>query len=259
MNVILYIIIFIMGSVFGSFFTLATYRIPLNEDITHKHSYCPKCNHKLSFLDMIPIFSYIFLRGRCRYCKAKISPRYLIIEILSGLAFILLAMGLNVNINTINSTTIINFSLGVLYIVFLFLVAGIDKEHNKIDKRVLVYGFILAILNVIYEYFYSGNVNLNRVVIYLVLLVIILMINLIQMKKKGKDQYSLNILVLCIIMALITYEIATIISIVFTLLIIAIKNIIKGIFKIKFKSSLIVGFYLCVANALSIILLYIFS
>ena len=61
-----------MGSVFGSFLTLATYRIPLDQDITHKHSYCPKCNHKLGFLDMIPILSYIFIRGRCRYCRAKI-------------------------------------------------------------------------------------------------------------------------------------------------------------------------------------------
>ena len=92
MNVILYIIIFIMGSVFGSFLTLATYRIPLNEDITHKHSYCPKCNHKLNFLDMIPILSYLFIKGRCRYCKAKISPRYFIIEILCGISFVLLAL-----------------------------------------------------------------------------------------------------------------------------------------------------------------------
>ena len=260
MNTFLYIIIFIMGSVFGSFLTLATYRIPLNDDITHKHSYCPKCNHKLNFLDMIPILSYILLRGRCRYCKTKISPRYIIIEILSGIAFILLAIGLNVNIYTIkNATTIINFVLGVLYIVFLFLVAGIDKEHNKVDKGVLIYGFILAILNSIYEYFYSENINLNRIVIYLIMLVIVLMINLMQMKKKGKDQYSLNILIVCIIMALITYEIATIISIVFTLLIVAVKNILKGIFKIKSRTNLQFAFYLCVSNVLSIILIYIIS
>ena len=84
MDIVLYILIFIMGTVFGSFFTLATYRIPRKQDITHTRSYCPNCEHKLGFLDMIPVLSYIFLRGKCRYCKQKISPRYLILEILSG-------------------------------------------------------------------------------------------------------------------------------------------------------------------------------
>lgn len=72
MNILLYIIIFMMGTVFGSFLTLATYRIPLHQDIVYKHSYCPKCNHKLSFLDMIPVLSYAFLGGRCRYARYKI-------------------------------------------------------------------------------------------------------------------------------------------------------------------------------------------
>ena len=63
MEAIIYLYIFLIGTVFGSFFTLAVYRIPLGKDITHTRSYCPNCNHKLSFLDMIPIFSYIFLGG----------------------------------------------------------------------------------------------------------------------------------------------------------------------------------------------------
>ena len=61
MNVIIYIFTFLIGITFGSFFTLAVYRIPLGKDITHERSFCPNCNHKLGFLDLIPIFSYIFL------------------------------------------------------------------------------------------------------------------------------------------------------------------------------------------------------
>jgi len=53
MDIILYILLFCMGTVFGSFFTLAVSRIPIGQDITHERSYCPNCNHKLSFLDMI--------------------------------------------------------------------------------------------------------------------------------------------------------------------------------------------------------------
>ena len=60
MDYILYLLIFCIGTVFGSFFTLAVYRIPLRQDITHTRSYCPKCNHKISFWDMIPILSYVF-------------------------------------------------------------------------------------------------------------------------------------------------------------------------------------------------------
>ena len=84
MNIFLYAIIFIIGTFFGSFFTLAVYRIPKKEDILIKHSYCPNCNHKLGFFDLFPVFSYIFLGGKCRYCKDKIRPRYLILELLSG-------------------------------------------------------------------------------------------------------------------------------------------------------------------------------
>ena len=91
MDTLLYIIIFIMGTVFGSFYTLAVHRIPKRQDITHTHSYCPNCNHKLGFLDLIPVFSYIFLGAKCRYCKEKIRPRYFIIELLSGISFVVIA------------------------------------------------------------------------------------------------------------------------------------------------------------------------
>lgn len=83
MEALILVVIFIIGTLFGSFFTLATYRIPKHQDITHTRSYCPKCDHKLGFFDMFPILSYILLGGKCRYCKNKISPRYLILEVLS--------------------------------------------------------------------------------------------------------------------------------------------------------------------------------
>ena len=92
MNAIIYIIIFIMGTVFGSFYTLAVYRIPRKIDITHTHSFCPKCNHKLGFFELIPVWSYIFLGGKCKNCGQKIRIRYFLLEILSGLTFLALAI-----------------------------------------------------------------------------------------------------------------------------------------------------------------------
>ena len=96
MNAFTHIIIFFMGTMFGSFFTLAVYRIPLKKDITHERSFCPNCNHRLEFLDLIPIFSYLFLKGKCRYCGEKIRIRYILLECLSGLVFLLGFIGLKI-------------------------------------------------------------------------------------------------------------------------------------------------------------------
>lgn len=258
MNIFFYIIIFIMGSVFGSFLTLATYRIPLNQDITHKHSYCPKCNHKLGFLDMIPILSYLFIKGRCRYCKSKISPRYFIIEILCGIAFVLLALSLKINIYELSILDLINFILGALYIVFLFLVAGIDIEHKYIDKRVLAYGFVISLLSLLFEYIYDSNFNVNRLIIYLAITVIILLFNTNQLKKKGKDSYIINFILLCIIINLFSYEVVTIYSLIITLITIIIYQLVmKIINKNKKKQEnemLPVAFCLCIYNCLTIFL-----
>ena len=90
MNTILYALIFIIGTLFGSFFTLAVYRIPLGKDIIHERSFCPNCNHKLGFFDLIPILSYIFLGGKCRYCKTKISAQYPVIEAVNGFGYVLI-------------------------------------------------------------------------------------------------------------------------------------------------------------------------
>lgn len=95
---LIYFIFFLIGITFGSFFTLAVYRIPLKQDILYTRSYCPKCNHRLEFLDLIPIFSYLFLRGKCRYCKEPIRIRYLLFELLTGIIFLCVAIRVGLNI-----------------------------------------------------------------------------------------------------------------------------------------------------------------
>ena len=118
------IIIFITGIYFGSFFTLATYRLPKKENITHKHSYCPNCNHKLGVFDLVPIFSYLFLRGKCRYCGKKIGIRYFLFELLTGIVFVLFAISLNKTILDLDFNTIIYFALTILYFASLFIITG---------------------------------------------------------------------------------------------------------------------------------------
>lgn len=122
MNLFFYLVLFMIGSLFGSFYTLAVYRIPKRQDIIHTHSYCPNCNHKLGFLDLIPILSYLFLKGKCRYCKEKIRPRYLILEILSGMLFVLIAFLIKFNLEDLNSIMIAQYSFLILYVTFIILI-----------------------------------------------------------------------------------------------------------------------------------------
>ena len=169
-NIIIYSMIFIIGTLLGSFFTLAVHRIPLKQDITHERSYCPNCNHKLNFLDLIPVLSYLFLEGKCRYCKNKIRPRYLILEILSGITFLLLALSLKIDIFNFNVETLGYLIFGMLYISTLIMIGGIDKEYNKITKSILIFGIIIEIMYI--TYLYVLKVNIYRYIIYIALLII---------------------------------------------------------------------------------------
>ena len=259
MNILLYIIIFMMGTVFGSFLTLATYRIPLHQDIVYKHSYCPKCNHKLSFLDMIPVLSYAFLGGKCRYCKTKISPRYEIIEVLCGLAFVILAAGIGINIQNVYTWKGIEYALGVLYIVFVFLIAGIDKEHREIHKGVLIYGIAISALEFIYQYNFYENFNINRIIIYLIVTAILTVASTYKIKKTTKDDYNISLVIFCLIINFFTFEIGTILTIILTLLIISIKSLINKIINKgkKYNKKPPVAFYVSVSNAIVWIIIFL--
>lgn len=262
-QLIFYTLIFMIGTLFGSFFTLAVYRIPLKQDITHKRSYCPNCNHKLSFLDMIPILSYLFLGGKCRYCKEKIRIRYLLLEILTGTVFLLFAMSLNFSFKIIELSKLVYLLIGIFYIVGLIIIAGIDKERRTIQKSVILYEIIVMMSYMIYLYVVE-NANIYRYVIYLFVLSILLVIDNIYLKKKLKNYYPIEILELSIIMAMFSYEIGYIITVILTLITVVIEKLLTSIkerkSKVKkdnksFYNNLPFGFYLTIMNILTIIVI----
>lgn len=261
MNTIFYIMIFLMGITFGSFYTLAVYRIPKGIDITHKHSYCPNCNHKLNFLDLIPIFSYIFLGGKCRYCKQKIRPRYLILETLSGLFFVGIAYLMRINIYNLEIIKIIEYAFFVLYFTFIILMSGIDKEYKKINKPVLVYGIIISIMYIVYLYIIE-KASIYRYVIYLVAFVLLLLVDTITLKKHAKNNYTYSILIALIIMTIFTGEYVTISSVIYAILAIAIDLVLKKIKNkknnTKNKEKEPIGLYLSVFNILYFIIVLAF-
>ena len=257
MEIIIYSTIFIIGTLLGSFFSLAIYRIPLKQDITHKRSYCPKCNHRLGFWDMIPILSYIFLGGKCRYCKEKIRPRYICLEIFSGLLFLLFALSLKINVYSIYISKIIYLLFGIFYISTLFIIAGIEKENHHISKPVLLFGLIIEAIYIIYLYILNNN--MYKYVMYLMALLVTILISIFQQKKF--QNYTFQILNLCLYLAIATNEFTTIISIALALLASNINQIVynKKCTKIKksdseneLKNPL--GFYICFSNILILII-----
>ena len=85
-----YIFIFLFGIVIGSFLNVCIYRIPMHETIVSERSHCMKCGYQLAWYDLVPLFSWLFLRGRCRKCKAPISPQYPIVEAVNGILYVLI-------------------------------------------------------------------------------------------------------------------------------------------------------------------------
>ncbi|MFN3266086.1 MAG: prepilin peptidase [Deinococcales bacterium] len=81
----------ILGALIGSFTNVLIYRLPRKENIAFPPSRCPKCGHRLGVLDLVPIFSWLFLRGKCRYCGAPISSRYPMIEAISAAGYLAIA------------------------------------------------------------------------------------------------------------------------------------------------------------------------
>ena len=261
-NLIFYFLIFCIGTVFGSFFTLAVYRIPLHQDITHKRSYCPKCNHKLSFLDMIPILSYIFLGGKCRYCKEKIRIRYLLLEILTGIIFVLITMSIKLKLINLELDKLVYLVFTLLYVAGIIIIAGIDKEKRDISKPVISYELILLTIYMIYLYIVE-NANIYRYVIYLFVMLILVVINTYKIKKDLKSSYLIDIIILSIIITGFTYEWCFMYTVILTLFAIALELILHKLLtkrnkhiisEERYSKNMPIGFYLCTLNIVCLII-----
>ena len=86
---LLYIFAFLYGIVIGSFLNVCIYRIPKKESIVTVGSHCMKCDHRLAWYDLFPLFSYLFLRGKCRYCGAKLARQYPLVEGANGILYLI--------------------------------------------------------------------------------------------------------------------------------------------------------------------------
>ena len=100
-TILLYIIVFLYGIVIGSFLNVCIYRIPKKENIAKVRSHCMSCGYRLKWYDLVPLFSYLFLGGKCRKCKEKISIQYPVIEALNGVLYLFVFAEYGLSIETL--------------------------------------------------------------------------------------------------------------------------------------------------------------
>lgn len=140
--------IFIFGLVIGSFLNVCIYRLPRGENLAYPSSHCTQCNSEIKRYDLIPVLSYIFLKGRCRSCKASISIRYPLLELITGVLFGALYIKYNLSAD---------FYKFALLFCFLIVIAMIDYDTTDIYAVTTYPAIALGIVFVIISYFTKGE------------------------------------------------------------------------------------------------------
>ncbi|MFQ5709786.1 MAG: prepilin peptidase [bacterium] len=136
-NSLSYSVLFFFGAVLGSFLNVCIYRLPRGQSLLFPPSSCPVCKARIKIVDLIPIVSFLLLRGKCRACGAKIANRYLWVELLAGGVFVV---------------GFIRFGLGFEFLRFctlallLIVISFIDFEHKLILNKVTYFGMAVGLL-----------------------------------------------------------------------------------------------------------------
>jgi leader peptidase (prepilin peptidase) / N-methyltransferase len=128
--------IFFFGLAFGSFLNVCIHRLPLGLSVVTPRSACPKCKQPIAFYDNLPVLGWLILGGRCRHCKTGISPRYILIELLTGILFLACYWHFGLTLATLK------------YCVFAFLLLGLiftDAETKLLPDKLTLPGLALGI------------------------------------------------------------------------------------------------------------------
>ncbi len=138
----IYAIIIVIGLILGSFANSIIYRLPDLESIYFSRSECPKCKTKIRFWDLIPVLSYVFLRGRCRHCQEKISWQYPAVEIVTAVIFLLVWLSFGFSVYSI----FLMIFAWILIIIFVH-----DAKTMEIPGRALIILLFLIIIWTVWE------------------------------------------------------------------------------------------------------------
>jgi len=138
---------FVFGLALGSFLNVCIYRVPLKKSIVRPPSSCPNCGAGIRFYDNIPVISYILLLGRCRHCRTRISPRYPLVEFITGLLSLALFIEFGLSVKTI---------FLFLFTAALIVIAFIDLQHKIIPDVISLPGILLGLA---FSFFPSSGIS----------------------------------------------------------------------------------------------------
>ncbi|MCD6359172.1 MAG: prepilin peptidase [Dehalococcoidia bacterium] len=137
---------FLLGLAVGSFLNVCADRLPRRQSLIRPPSHCDVCQHRLCPLDLIPLLSYLYLKGKCRYCGAPISYRMPVVEAATGITFVVLWSRLGFSVE---------LPLAMLFACLFIIIIVIDIEHHLIFNRVIYpaigLAFLLPLLSANYE------------------------------------------------------------------------------------------------------------
>ena len=142
-TILFYVVIGLFGITIGSFLNVCIYRIPKKENIATTRSHCMECNTQLKWYDLVPLFSWLFLRGKCRYCKAKISIQYPLVELANGIGYVWIFW-----VNGINFISI----LYCLCVSALLTLSIIDLRTFEIPVGFNIFILVLGAIRAIYDF-----------------------------------------------------------------------------------------------------------
>lgn len=143
-KIYIFVLTFLVGAVFGSALNCLAYRIAHEQKWSKGRSVCVSCGHTLSLPDLVPVFSYLFLKGKCRHCKEKISPRYVLTECFLGLCFVLLLARYGFSLEIISP---------LIFVCCLFALSLVDMDIQIIPDRFLI---IPAVVQIIWLIIFGG-------------------------------------------------------------------------------------------------------
>lgn len=151
-KILFYTVVFLFGISIGSFLNVVILRLPRNESLIKRSSHCMTCGTKIRARDLIPVFSWLALKGKCHSCGEKISPRYPIVESLNGLMFVLTFWVLDANAESIITCVLMSL---------LIVVGFMDWDTMEIDERILG---LIAILVIPSHIFTEQSTIKNRII-----------------------------------------------------------------------------------------------
>lgn len=148
MNFIISLYVFVVGLVFGSFFNVCIYRIQEGGSLSYPPSHCTKCNNRLKWYDLIPVVSYVVLKGKCRYCHDKISLRYPIIELITGLLFYATYYKYGLSLYTLKF---------VIFISMMLIIGMIDFDTTDVYFSTIIASSVVGIIFIIISIFLKAT------------------------------------------------------------------------------------------------------